>query len=121
MTVGSTELVGLPVGGPTTVPETKVQLSIEDSRDDDRLADIVAAVNSLVRRMAVAREAVGADVWPAHIKLGAAMLAARLFRRKNSPAGVESFGALGATYVMRNDPDIAQLLRLGNYQPPQVG
>jgi hypothetical protein len=49
------------------------------------------------------------------------MLAARLFRRRNSPAGVEAMGPDGATYVMRNDPDIGQLLRLGSWQLPGLG
>lgn len=117
------ELVGLPVGGPTSLPLVKVQLSIkpEDTRDDAQLSSIVAAVNNLVRGMAVSNAAVGQDTWPDRIILGASMLGARLFRRRNSPAGVESFGQLGATYVMRNDPDIAQLLQLGTYQAPQLG
>ena len=117
------ELVGLPVGGPTSVELVKVQLSIksEDTRDDAQLTSIVAAVNNLVRGMAVSEAAVGQATWPDRIILGASMLGARLFRRRNSPAGVESFGQLGATYVMRNDPDIAQLLQLGTYQAPQLG
>lgn len=122
------ELVGLPVGGPTSVPMAKVQLSIEvdDVSDDGKLAAIVAAVNSQVRTWRVSEAAVTdpfdpAATWPARIELGASMLVARLFRRKNSPAGVEQFGQLGAAYVMRNDPDIAQLLALGSWQSPQVG
>jgi hypothetical protein len=34
---------------------------------------------------------------------------------------VEAFGAQGAVYVNRNDPDIAQLLKLGSWSAPQVG
>lgn len=59
--------------------------------------------------------------WPADIALGAKMLAARLYRRRNSPGGVESLGELGPVYVSRNDPDLAQLLRLGRFARPQVG
>lgn len=59
--------------------------------------------------------------WPPNIKLGAKMLAARLYRRRNSPAGVESLGELGPVYVSRNDPDLAQLLRIGRYERPKVG
>jgi hypothetical protein len=123
MTSGPGELVGLPEGGPTSRALVKVQLSIaaDDTRDDDRLDAIVAAVNNLVRGMRVSEAAVGATEWPAKIVQGATMLAARLFRRKNSPAGVEAFGQLGGAYVMRNDPDIAQLLQLGTYQSPQIG
>lgn len=59
--------------------------------------------------------------WPPNIKLGGKMLAGRLYRRRNSPAGVESLGELGPVYVSRNDPDLAQLLRIGRYERPRVG
>lgn len=117
------ELAGLPEGGPATLPEVKVDLGITDTRDDERLTRIVAAVNRLVRSWPVAEAAVGGtwadDAPDAH--QGALMLAGRLFRRKGSPAGVEAFGTQGAAYVMRNDPDIAMLLQLGPYAPPEVG
>lgn len=121
--MADSELVGLPVGGPTTLPWVKVWLTIkpDDTRSDDVLNMIVAAVNSQVRTWRVSQAAVGATVWPDRIVSGATMLAARLYRRRNSPAGVESFGSDGAVYVSRTDPDIAQLLGLGTHQPPTVG
>lgn len=117
------ELVGLPSGGPTSLPLVREQLSITggDTRDDTELTTVVAAVNSEVRTWQVAQDAVDAAEWPERIQHGATMLAARLHRRKGSPAGVESFGSLGAAYVMRTDPDIAMLLKLGSWQRPQVG
>lgn len=117
------EPAGLPAEGPTSLPAVKLQLGIADTdtRDDERLEVIVGAVNSEVRLWRVALRSVDAAEWLASTALGASMLAARLYRRKNSPAGVESFGQLGAAYVMRNDPDIAQLLQLGSYQQPQLG
>lgn len=123
MTVTPDEWVGLPDGGPTTLPMVKVQLSIaaDDVRNDAQLTAIIAAVNNVVRGLAISERAVGQEAWPKRIEHGATMLAGRLFRRKNSPAGVESFGQLGAAYVMRNDPDIAQLLALGSQQLPQLG
>jgi hypothetical protein len=48
------------------------------------------------------------------------MLAARLVRRRNSPAGVETFGE-SVTYVSRYDPEIARALRQGAYALPQSG
>jgi hypothetical protein len=59
--------------------------------------------------------------WPADVVAGANLLAIRLFSRRNSPAGVAVFGAEGAAYVSRNDPDVAQLLQLGAYTQPRVG
>lgn len=109
--------------GPTTVPLVKRHLGITDARDDDRLAGIVAAVNVKVRRWPVGVLAVDLADWStaADAVEGATLLAARLFRRKNSPAGVETFGNEGAAYVVRMDPDVALLLRLGNHAGPVVG
>lgn len=123
MTLQPSELAGLPVGGPASLPAAKVQLSIpaEDTRDDARLEPIIAAVNAQVRRWRGAGIAVGLPDWPADYAQGANMLVARLFKRRNSPAGVEVMGSMGAAYVMRNDPDIAQLLRIGSYAGPQIG
>lgn len=130
--MSDTELVGLPPGGPTTVPLVKAQLDIreDDTRSDARLDGIVEAVNSLVRTWRVSTAAVDDDTvddvvdepaWPQRIVYGATLLAARYFRRKNSPAGVEAMGQQGAVYVMRTDPDVAQLLGLGTHSPPTVG
>jgi hypothetical protein len=121
--MSDTELAGLPEGGPASMTATKVMLSIDatDVRDDAELSNIVAAVNAEVRTWPVSTAAVGAAAWPANLERGAHMLAARLFRRRNSPAGVESFGSLGAAYVMRTDPDIAMLLKLGSWQRPGLG
>lgn len=123
MTTAPTEVAGLPVGGPATLAGVKAHLGIADARDDDRLAAIVAAVNAKVRRWPCSEVAVNLADWTvaADVVEGATLLAARLFRRKNSPAGVEAFGAEGAAYVMRSDPDVALLLGLGSHQRPAVG
>lgn len=126
------ELVGLPVGGPTSRTQVRTQLTMAeaDTRSNDELDGIVAAVNSEVRTWSISADAVSwtdpdgtvhPAAWPDRIVQGATMLAARLFRRKGSPAGVEAFGSLGAAYVMRTDPDIAMLLKLGSHARPQVG
>lgn len=117
------ELTGLPTEGPATLAGVKSALRVKDSADDDRIGAIVAAVNVKVRGWPVSRAAVDVDgdpdrPWPADIVQGATMLAARLWRRKDSPAGVEAVGELAPAYVMHNDPDIAMLLRLN---APQVG
>lgn len=115
------ELVGLPVGGPTTLPLVKAWLEITDDDDDDLLEPVIAAVNSQVRTWRCSTAAVGQDTWPDRIVQGTIMLASRIYRRKNSPAGVEAFTSDGAVYVSRNDPDIASFLGLGVHQPPTVG
>lgn len=119
------ELAGLPEGGPATLAAVKLQLRIaaDDDRDDEQLQSIVDATNALIRRWPVAAYALLTTpaAWTADVERGANMLAVRLWRRKDSPAGVESFAQLGAAYVMRSDPDIAMLLQLGSWSSPQLG
>lgn len=116
-----TEWPDLPPVGPATLANVKVQLDITDGDDDARLTFIIDAVNSQVRCWPVAASGQGQEQWPVRIQLGSVMLCTRLFRRKNSPAGVEAFGSQGAVYVQRNDPDIGMLLGLGSWSAPQVG
>jgi hypothetical protein len=80
---------------------------------------VVLAVNAVLRRW-VPVPAEG-QPWPDDVALGSVMLAGRLWRRRNTPGGVESFGQEGAFYVQRNDPDVALLLGLGAYVQPMVG
>lgn len=115
------ELVGLPEGGPTSGPDIKAWLRVTIATDDALLDDIAAAVNSQVRCWRVSQAAVDQPDWPTRIVQGATMLGGRLYRRRNSPGGVEAFGTDGAVYVQRTDPDIAQLLQLGPYSPITLG
>lgn len=81
---------------------------------DDHLDTIVEAVNGMVTEW-------HGETWPPGVALGAKMLAARLHRRRNSPAGVESFSEMGASYVSRYDTDLDRQLRIGAWTPPRVG
>jgi hypothetical protein len=108
-----------PAGGPASAALVATQLSMDgDQAAADKLAATVAAVNSLIARWL--NPAADGTWRPEHV-LGATMLAARLYRRRNSPEGVATFTAEGAVYVQRNDPDVAMLLGLGSYAPPVVG
>lgn len=113
--------MALPISEPATLPVVKLYLGIEDERDDDRLARIVSAVDSFVRDLPIAARADGATEWPARIVEGSTMLAGRLWRRKDSPAGIAAVNDLGPVYVQRNDPDVALLLELGDHSKPAVG
>lgn len=119
--VVATEWPGLPSAGPVAPDALKARLGLADADDDVFVGAVTAAVNVKVRRWPVAARAAGLDTWPADVVEGATMLAARLYRRRNSASGVEAFGAEGVIYVRRNDPDIAMLLELGEYAGPQVG
>lgn len=111
-----------PAADPTTLAAVKSQLSIADNADDPAIQRAVDAVNVFVRRTEKARRYGLTDPapgsWPADLIEGATMLAARVFRRRNSPSGVEAFAVAGPVYVRRNDPDVAMLLDL---DAPMVG
>lgn len=106
---------------PFSVEAVARQLRLVPSADDAAdLADIVAAVTARLVSWGVV-DGPDSTAWPSHRVLGAVMLAARLFRRRNSPDGVANIGDLGAVYVQRTDPDVALLLSLGAYERPAVG
>ena len=112
----------LPVEPAVDETTVKTWAGINDTDDDGILDEIAAAVDVFIRGLRVADEtARGKGEWPAPIRLGAKMLAARLYRRRNSPDGVAAFTGEGAVYVQRNDPDIAVMLRLGAHASPAVG
>lgn len=115
-----TEPDGLPAQGPATLGGVKAFLTITDTADDTRIQLVLDAANSMVRTWPCALPAVG-GTWPARVVEGTNMLAGRLFRRRESPAGVAGFGDNGPVYVSRNDPDVAMLLGLGSWSKPQVG
>lgn len=122
-----TEVPGLPATGPVTLATVKAELQYTstDAPRDARLQLRVDAVNAFVRSLPVASDSLTygtpPPAWPSYVTLGGTMLATRLWRRKDSPSGVETFTDQGAVYVSRNDPDVAQLLRIGSYTAPQVG
>lgn len=55
----------------------------------------------------------------AEVYQAAVMLAGRVYRRRNSPAGVEMFGD-SVSFVARYDPDIERALQTGAYARPVV-
>lgn len=122
------EVAGLPTGGPA-VPEQvaaylKVTLATPEFAD---VEDVCLAVNAMVRTWPCSEPSSAPDtpevdrVWKDRVTRGSLLLAARLYRRKNSPAGVEAFTEAGPVYVQRNDPDVAMLLNLGAYLLPELG
>lgn len=115
-----------PAAGPTTTDLVKAQLDIEDNDDDTAIAGVVAAVNAYVIGLPIAQAAnlepapEDWSAWP-RVILGATLLAARLHRRRNTPDGVAAFAEGAPVYVRRNDPDVAQMLAIGEQAPPRVG
>lgn len=102
----------------TTPGKVEAYLGLGPERDAVALAEVVAAVNDLVSHWLGLNETTEIAE---RVKFGAMMLAARVYRRRNSPSGVEALGELGPVYVSRNDPDLTMMLGLGTYRSPVVG
>lgn len=98
-----------------TVAAVKDWLKLTTSSDDALITQCVGAAGRLL-----ARYDAGDGEREDH-QLAGIMLAARLYRRRNSPEGVQAMTDAGAFYVARTDPDIARLLRIDQYTTPQVG
>lgn len=103
-----------------SVDDVKLWLRISDTTDDELISECVEATNVWVARRPVVVELDDPAAWPADVSLGAIMLAARLYRRRNTPSGIETY-ADAAVYVPRRDGDVDALLSLGYYAVPRVG
>ncbi len=98
--------------------KNQLKIPVEDTTDDALITRAIGATEPIVTRSrpdAAADPAASPDAYQ-----GAVMLAAKIVRRRNSPAGIESFGD-SVTYVASYDPEIALLLRRGNNRMPGVG
>lgn len=108
----------LPTDPVVTAESVTAWSSLGVNVDAASLDDIVEAVDEFVRGIPAVNLFVAVDPapdpfpWPKRYVVGARMLAARLYRRRNSAEGVASFASEGVLYVRRNDPDIVSLLRL---------
>lgn len=93
------------------------------------LGVVVGAVNAWVDRLPdIARTETTEEVdgipvvttsWAEDTELGALMLAARLYDRRDSRGGVVNIGD-SVSYIARHDVDIARMLRLDSYAKPKV-
>lgn len=117
------------MSGPTgwlLLADVKRQLAIDavDTDDDVLIQDIIDATEPEVcRARPDAWDPADASITPARSAdayRGAVMLAARLVRRRLSPAGIESFGE-SVTYVASFDPDLDRFLRRNRFRLPGVG
>lgn len=102
----------------TSVARVNRVLSRDASDESDPVvAEVVEAVCTLVPTWLPEPD----GGWLAHHHLGATLLAARLYRRKDSPGGMAEFGMEGGGYVSGNWPDVAMMLGLSNYAVGRVG
>lgn len=100
-----------------------LRLRGEDAIDDALLSSVCAMAEPYVERcrpeFAIpATESDPASYAPdAEAYNGAVMYAAREFRRRNSPGGIEVFGEV-TSFVTRYDTDIERALHTGAWAPP---
>jgi len=107
------------------VDDVKAWLNLTDTAEDALVSASAAAVEPHVQRSRADQWATPADGPPvytpdAEVYQAAVMLAARTYRRRNSTAGVETFGD-SVAYVARYDPDVQRALREASWAFPAVG
>jgi len=100
-------------------------LGMKSHEGDTHLEAVVAATADLVDSLPDAprlpADGPGNRAWAPRTLQAAVMLAARLYRRRNSPNGIEAMTDGGASYVSRYDSDISRMLRIDGYTRPAVG
>ena len=110
------------------IGDVKDQLRLDgDDTDDDLLiARCIGSAQIKMQRARAGQYVPAPDPAPpvytpdGEVYQTAVMLAARLVRRRNSAAGIETFSDTIA-YVSRWDPDLQQGMRTGAYAWPAVG
>lgn len=124
MTEGETRAVAVTAAAARTIitaDDVSKWLGLKPASVDDQLPVVVTTVNAYVSALPVVANLDDTTATPASVKQGATMLAARLWRRRNSPSGVEAITEAGAQYIARQDPDLARLLGIDGYIAPAVG
>lgn len=97
-----------------------LRLNDQDDSDDALIERACAATEPYVQRCRPEwATGEGTYVPDAETYHGAVMHAAREYRRRNSPAGIEAFGDV-TSFVARYDPDIEKALQTGAYAPPTI-
>jgi hypothetical protein len=102
-----------------TVAQVETYLGLAPGQDPDVLAQATDSANAYVARLPWLQAGdPPALVDTPDVVDGTIKLAARLYRRRNTPSGIEAFGDAGLAYVARQDPEVAMLLRL---RTPRAG
>lgn len=96
-----------------------LRLAEQDTSDDDLIQRVCAMAEPYVEKCRPEFITDDGYVPDAEAYSGAVMYAAREYRRRNSPAGVEVFGDV-ASFVTRFDTDIERALRTGSWAGPVI-
>lgn len=59
--------------------------------------------------------------WDSPTRIGATMLAVRLYHSRSAPLGAAGADIAGGLVRATTDPEVGRLLRLGRYQTPRAG
>lgn len=89
----------------------KTWLRLTDPADDDLIDQVVAGTNAWVKASVPLVANTPDAPWTDDVTLGATMLAARWYRRRNTPAGIEA-STDNVVYLPRRDGDVDTLLHL---------
>jgi hypothetical protein len=109
--------------------DVRAWLKLSPGVDEDLITRSAAAVEPFVERsrgdmwlIVIVADGETAVYKPdREVYQAAVNLAARWYRRRNSPAGIESIGDAGIAYVARFDPEIERALRIGSYRRAVIG
>jgi hypothetical protein len=94
-----------------TADQVRTWLKIPAGTDDDETIDLaVEAANAWVAGVPYVANTDWVT-WPSDVVLAATMLAARWYRRRNTPSGVEAYTD-NVVYLPRRDGDVDLLLHL---------
>lgn len=97
-----------------------LRLNAQDTTDDDLIRSVCAMAEPYVERCRPEFLAPDGTYTPnAEAYQGGVMYAAREYRRRNSPAGIEVFGDT-ASFVTRYDTDIERALHTGAWAGPII-
>lgn len=104
---------------PASVKEW-LRVNDQDTKDDGLLREVCAAAEPYVERCRPEFATPDGTYKPdAETYKGAVMYAARMYRRRNSPAGIEVFND-AASFVSRYDPEIDRALQTGDWARPVI-
>lgn len=103
-----------------------LRINSQDTSDDDLITAVCAMAEPYVQRcrpewmLPDPEDPTTAKYQPdAETYRGGVMYAAREYRRRNSPAGIETFGDV-TSFVARFDPDIDRALQTGAWARPVI-
>lgn len=107
------------------LPQLDVLAHLSTPADSPQAADVnrarLAAAAVVEQLRPDLYDGLGGYAATPNVRHGALLLAARLFARKGSPAGLATYGEFGPAAVLRLDPDVERLLRVGRHARPVAG